>query len=50
MTLTAPGCGMAGHIAGDVENNVKQLPSINILWQIYVLTLTKKLVLFESKE
>ena len=38
MTLTAPGCGMAGHIAGDVKHNVGQVPgvkdvTVDIIWE-----------------
>ncbi len=38
MTLTAPGCGMAGHIAGDVKHKVAQIPGVenvevDIVWE-----------------
>ena len=38
MTLTAPGCGMAGHIAGDVKHNVELIPGVqdvvvDIVWE-----------------
>ena len=28
MTLTAPGCGMGGVIAGDAENKIRELPGV----------------------
>ncbi len=29
MTLTAPGCGMGGVIAGDVENRLREVPGVS---------------------